>query len=197
MPFVSARGVAAIITILFLCVSLVLLQLQLDRLRHGGNEPDLTLPSGRFLKVAVLGYRQVAADFFWVKATLYIGDTVRAARGYPQLYPLADLVTDLDPRFLVPYQAAGITLSVYAERPDESTRILTKGMRERPDYWVFPFYVGFNYFYHLHDYLTAAKFLEQASALPDRPAYLPSLVARLYAQAGRPETALEFLARMY
>ncbi len=193
----AARWLPGLTALLALFVFVFSLQHALDNLRHRADEPDLTLPSGRFMKVAALGYRQLAADFFWVKATLYIGDAGRAARRYPQLYDLADLVTDLDPKFRVPYHAAGIVLSVYAERPEESIRILKKGMREHPDNWAFPFYVGFNYFYHLHDHLTAARFLEQASTLPNRPTYLPALVSRLYAQAGQPETALEFLGRMY
>ena len=50
--------------------------------------------------------------------------------------------------------------------------------------------------YHKDDYLTAAHYLEQAAKFPKSPAYLPRLVARLYANADSPEVAVAFLQEM-
>lgn len=179
--------------------ALPLLQHRLDaeRARSRPVEADLTVPSAPYLKRLSLGYALVVADFYWLRATLYIGDDTVVMRDSPFLYRLVDLVTDLDPTFLVPYEAGAIALSFLAGRVDESNAILKKGWREYPERWRFPFTLGFNAFYFNEAYAVAARYLEQAAILPNRPDFLPLLVTRLYAQAHDPETALGFLARVY
>jgi hypothetical protein len=108
-----------------------------------------------------------------------------------------DVVTDLDPKFTLAYLAAGTVLGVWANRPEESIAILTKGMRHNPDAWELPFFIGYDYFYELCDPGSAAKYFRIASKLPGAPAYLPQLAARMTVEAGDPEAALEFLYRLY
>jgi tetratricopeptide (TPR) repeat protein len=155
------------------------------------------IPSGKYLKTAVLGYDQIIADFFWLRVVQYIGDKEKEARGYPLIYRLVDLVTDLDPGFSFAYKVGGIILTVYSKRIQESNTMLEKGIKENPEVWDLPFFLGFNHFFYLSDYYTAAEYMNRAAQLPGHPPYLPKLVARLYAQAGTPEVALEFLYRVY
>jgi hypothetical protein len=70
-------------------------------------------------------------------------------------------------------------------------------MHHNPDVWQLPFYVGYDYFYELHDPVQAAKYLRMASELPGAPVYLPKLAARMTVEAGDPDAALEFLQRLY
>ena len=63
-------------------------------------------------------------------------------------------------------------------------------------YWYLPFFTAFNYMYYKGDYLTAAHYLEIASSFPGRPAYLPFLVSRLYANTNDPGVAIPFLEKM-
>lgn len=171
---------------------------KVEALKGGLKEgKDFYIPSSQFLKPAILGYDSMAADLYWLRAVQYIGDRFWFEKKYPQLYPILDLVTDLDPKFEYAYEVGGIILSVYAKRIDESIAILKKGDEEELGYWELPFYLGFNYFYYLGDYTTAADYIVRASEMPRSPAYLPKLAARLHAQAGNPETALEFLYRVY
>lgn len=185
------------IFILILTVSIFLTQKRVDLHRKGLRQVDeLTyIPSGKYLKTAVLGYDQLAADFFWLRVVQHIGDKEKEAQGYPLIYQLIDLVTDLDPRFSYAYKVGGIILSLYAERIQESNALLEKGVKENPEVWDLPFFLGFNHFFYLGDYYTAAEYMNKAAQLPGRPPYLPKLVARLYAQAGTPDVALEFLYR--
>lgn len=155
------------------------------------------LPQGPYLKVAVLGYRQVAADLIWLKAVQQFGLRNQSTEGYLWAYHAVDVLTDLDPKFAYAYQVAGAILGVWANRPHESVAILTKGLRDNPTVWQLPFFLGYDYYYELHDPVAAAKYFRLASGLPGAPDYLPKLAARMTVEAGDPEAALEFLQRLH
>jgi tetratricopeptide (TPR) repeat protein len=155
------------------------------------------LPKGEYIKVAVLGYRQIASDLIWLKAVQYLGEINQTPEGWLWAYHVMDVVTDIDPKFVAVYQAGGTILGVWAQRAQESIMLLEKGVRHNPNEWTLPFFLGYDYFYELHDPVTAAKYFRMASALPGAPAYLPKLAARMTVEAGDPAAALEFLERLY
>jgi tetratricopeptide (TPR) repeat protein len=156
----------------------------------------LYLPKGEYLKVAVLGYRQIVADLIWLKAVQHFGERKQTNEGYLWTYHAVDVLTDLDPEFAYAYQAAGTILGVWAGLVQESMALLTKGMRHNPEAWQLPFYLGYDYFYELCDPASAAQYFRRASALPGAPPYLPRLAARMTVEAGDPDAALEFLERL-
>jgi tetratricopeptide (TPR) repeat protein len=160
-------------------------------------EEFMSLPKGEYLKPAVMGFEQIAADIIWLRAIQVIGEDTVTPKGYDWIYHALDVVTTLDPKFAYAYQLGGVTLSVLGKAPEKSNTLLLKGMRENPEIWQIPFYIGFNNFFYLNDYGSAAEYMAKASELPGHPAYLPKLAARLYVQAGDPDVALEFLLRMY
>lgn len=155
------------------------------------------LPKGEYLKLAVLGYQQMAADLIWLKAVQHLGEQHQTRAGYLSAYHAVDVLTDVDPTFVFAYQAAGTVLGVWAGLPRESIALLTKGMRHHPEVWQLPFYVGYDYFYELHDPVMAARYFRMASVLPGAPDYLPRLAARMTVEVGDPRAALEFLQRLY
>ena len=193
------KGVLLLLSLAILSTGAFLSFKRIDAMKAGLREEGrgIYIPSSQFLRPAVLGYDAMVADLYWLKSVQYIGDRYWFKKRYPQIYPLLDLVTDMDPKFEYAYEVGGIILSVYGRRIDESIALLKKGYKNDLGYWEIPFYIGFNYFYYLGDYETAADYLEKAVAMPRSPAYLPKLVARLRAQAGKPSTALEFLKRVY
>jgi len=109
---------------------------------------------------------------------------------------MLDLITDLDPHFRIVYYFGGIVLALEADQVDRSNALLEKGMKHHPDYWKFPFFIGFNRFYHQGDLLGAAEYISRAAALPGSPDYLPKLAASMYAKAGRTEDAVALLEAM-
>jgi tetratricopeptide (TPR) repeat protein len=155
------------------------------------------LPKGKYLKVAVLGYRQVVADLLWLRVVQEIGMRQQSPEGYRWVYQATDTLTDLDPNFAYAYQAVGSVLGVWGGHPRESVAILRKGILYNPTVWELPFFLGYDYFYELHDLPSAANSFRMASELPHSPEYLPRLTARMMVQAGDPEAAREFLERMY
>jgi hypothetical protein len=144
----------------------------------------------------MMGYDQLAADIVWLRAIQVIGEDTNTPEQYEWIYHALDVVTTLDPKFSYAYEVGGIILSVLGKQPGLSNLLLNKGAQENPEIWKFPFYIGFNDFFYLKDYSSAAFYMARASKLPGRPAYLPKLAARLYVQAGKPGTALVFLDGM-
>ncbi len=159
------------------------------------------MPSGPLLTTAVIEYQEVTADFIWLKAVQFIGkrgdSEDPSGHNYDWFYKIIDLVTDLDPQFSYVYEAGGAVLSVLSDNVSSSNALLEKGIRYNPAYWQIPFYLGFNYMYHLKDNLKAAQYVEHASKIEGRPAYLPFLAATLYAKGNDPQTAILFLKGVY
>ncbi len=152
----------------------------------------LQVPRGSVARVAALGHRTFASDLYWLATVQYIGDPMGDKRGWEKLYPLADLVTDLDPRHGYAYQTAGIVLSA-AGRFDESDRILVKGMERGPPYWTFPFYLSFNAWFYRGDYAEGARWAEIAARTPGASANISRLALSLKAKSGTPEDAIGML----
>ena len=165
-------------------------------LGHKSMDVYMYIPSGEFLKPFTLGYNQLVADFFWIRAISYFGDELKASGQYPWLYHILDLVTTLDPNFKWPYYFGAMVLSLEANQVEKSNIILRKAMKSHPDEWKYPFYLGFNYWYHYDDPATAAPYIEIAARLPGAPAYLRTFPATLYSKAGHIKTAITFLEEM-
>lgn len=155
------------------------------------------LPQGEYLKLAVLGYRNIVADFLWLKAVQNYAGRNQSRAGYLAAYHAADVATDLDPDFVHAYKASGTILSVWANMPNESVAILKKGVQNNPAVWELPFFLGYDYYYDLHDPQTAATYFQKAASLPGSPGWLGKLAAKMTVQAGDPDAALEFLQRLY
>ena len=67
---------------------------------RGAVRDPAWLPSGWVLRTASFGQRLLLADLYWLRAVSYIGETLLAKSDrWEALLPLAEIVTDLDPRF--------------------------------------------------------------------------------------------------
>ena len=184
---------------LLMAFTIFTLQLKLEgiyaQLREGPT--TLYIPPAHILKRVALGYDRLVSDFYWLLAIQYYGEEKNARENYRWLYPLMDLVTQMDPKFLYAYKFAGVAIPYDAASARNANKILEKGMREAPQNWQFPFYMGFNYYTYMNDYEGAARYISSASQLPGAPPFLAGLASRLYAEAGRPELAIEFLIEIY
>jgi hypothetical protein len=106
------------------------------------------------------------------------------------------VVTTLDHQYSYAYDAGGTILAELAHRVDWSNQLLEKGSKANPTSWRIPFVLGFNHFFHLHDYVKAAEYMGQAAKIPGRPLYVDTLAARLYVEGGSPTLALSYLESM-
>lgn len=194
----QAQQLTAVLMIVLLCGALIVSLNVLDQYRpiEIRAEELSFLPKGDVLRVAVLGYRHAAADLIWLKAVQYFGEKKQTAGGYRWAYHTTNVVTDLDPQFVLAYYTGGTVLGVWAGLLDESIALLKKGIQHNPQDWRLPFLVGYDYFYELCDPENGSKYLQLASGLPGAPPFLGKLAARLAVEAGDPDAALELLARL-
>jgi tetratricopeptide (TPR) repeat protein len=157
------------------------------------------LPQGRSVRAAAFGQRLLLADYYWLQAVQYTGETLLAkVPRWEALLPLLEIVTDLDPRYGYAYQVGGSNLAGLAGRYDEAERLLQKGMKALPDRWVLPFVHASNKFIFEQDYAVAAVYARRAAELGKKP-HLALLAANLSALADTDteyQAALAFLDQM-
>lgn len=154
------------------------------------------LPSGKVLRATAFGQRLLLSDLYWLRTVQYMGETLMAKSDrWDALYPLADIVTDLDPRHGYAYQVVGSNLAGLAHRYQQADAILQKGMRAVPDRWSLPYTYASNKFIYQGDYAEAATYARRAAEVGKRP-QLALLAANLSALADTDEeyrAALAFL----
>lgn len=155
----------------------------------------LHVPSGRAARVLSLGHRTFLSDLYWLETVQYIGEPKASQRGWDELLPLVDLVTDLDPRHGYAYQTAGIVLSA-AGLLEESDAILQKGIANGPPTWTFAYYLAFNNWFYRGDYATAARYAELAAKSPGASANISHLAVSLASKSGTPEQAIALLQEL-
>ena len=151
------------------------------------------IPSGEFLSLLTLGYRDVFANFLWMKTSIYFGSHYQTDKDYEWLYRLIDSITDLDKSFHQPYMFGGISLANEVGNIEHSNAILYKGWKNLPNEWQFPFYIGFNYFFFEKDFKRSAMFIKAASEMEGSPPYLKAMYIEFLYKGGSPEIGRAFL----
>jgi tetratricopeptide (TPR) repeat protein len=151
--------------------------------------------SGEFAKRLALGFDNVAADVYWMRAVVYFGGhrLAEQARSFDQLFPLLDLVTSLDPYFTVAYRFGAIFLAEPlpggAGRPDLAIQLLEKGVAADPRRWEYLEDIGFVHYFSTGNYALAAEAFKRAAAVPGAPEWLGPLAATTLAEGGNRESS--------
>ncbi len=153
------------------------------------------LPSSHALRYLSPAMRLSIANFYWLQTVQYIGDEAARRDRLPQVYPLVDLITDLDPDHGYAYQSAGLVLSSML-RIDQSDAILKKGIERGPNWWSYPFYLAFNDFHYRGDYASAARWAERAARTPGASLRIAKLALALQVKSGAPDHAVRMIEEM-
>jgi tetratricopeptide (TPR) repeat protein len=141
-------------------------------------DPMLYLPSGRYLKVAALGFDEILADLIYIWSIQFYGDYAIADR-YEYLGQIYDrVISELDPHYLDPYLIGSLIMNLEAGDPEQALRLLDKGIAHNPDRWILAFEAGFLCYNDLGDYVRAARYFELALRAPG----VHPLVRRFYAE---------------
>jgi hypothetical protein len=156
-----------------------------------GDRSQLYMRSGETLKRLALSYDALLADVYWIRAVQYFGRTrldSRPGKSYDQLYPLLDITTTLDPQFNIAYRFGAVFLAeAYPDGPGQpaaAIALLKKGFAANPARWQYLQDIGFVYYWWLHDYGSAARWFEQAHAVPGAPEWLAPLAAVTLTKGG-------------
>lgn len=150
----------------------------------------LYVSSAKVMEKAALSYDVLLADVYWVRALQHFGGE-RLGQGekrYHLLYPLLDLTTTLDPRFIVAYRFGAIFLTEPhpggAGRPDLAIELLKKGVKATPAKWDYYHDIGFVYYWNLHDYKNAAEWFKRGGELPGAPWWMKTYAAIMLTRGG-------------
>lgn len=153
--------------------------------------PVLWFESGGLMKRASLGFPNLVADIYWIRAVVYYGGKRRSPeknRDFGLLDPLLTFVTTLDPQFKVAYRFGAIFLTeAYPNgpgRPDRAIALLQRGLEASPSTWEYSHDIGFVYYWWLEDYKAAAQWFELSARQPGAPVWLKPLAATTLATGG-------------
>lgn len=160
--------------------------------------PTLWVQSGPLAGKLALGFRNLAADVYWIRAVVYYGGKRRIGTGqvsapagtanFDLLYPLLDLVTSLDPHFKVAYRFGAIFLTeAYPSgpgRPDLAIALLQRGIDNDSGRWEYMEDIGFVYYWWLRDFQRAAEWFKRAADQPGAPSWMAPLAATTLAEGG-------------
>lgn len=163
------------------------------------------LQAGPIAQRLALGYRNLLADIYWMRAVVYYGGARLAsaparpnpsasfgetsfAGNYDLLHPMLDMVTTLDPDFKVAYRFGAIFLAeAYPSgpgRPDQSIALLRRGAAHDPKGWEYLHDIGFVHYWWLGDYPGAASWFAKAAEVPGAPEWLKPLAATTLVEGG-------------
>jgi len=170
---------------------------------HTSMDPDiLYLESPHVVKAMALGYDDLVADVYWMRAIQYYGRREEAARRrvpYKNLAALLDIVTTLDPKMVDVYRVGSIFLAepepLGAGKPLESIRLLEKGISLLPQEWRLRYDKGFVYYIYLKDFQQAGRTWLDASRVEGAPPWMEGFAAFSLSQGGAVEMAKELWRR--
>ena len=154
---------------------------------------------------ASLGFKGLAADWYWMRSLQYVGRKVLNFEGAIRLddmgqlnlkllAPLLDAATTLDPQFMEPFQYAAVVLP--AVDKDAAIRILKKGIAANPSAWMLYHNLGFIY-WQQKDFDAAREAYAQGATIPGAPPWMEAMKARMANEGGSRGTAREIYTRMY
>ncbi len=160
------------------------------------TERAMYLPPPEALRVASLGFSNVAADAIWLLTIQYIGGHIFTERNLPELFRLVDTVVTLDPHFVEAYTLGALFMNYRGGNIPGAIALLERGARANPTRWELAHDLARTYYLDLKDYPKALHWFEITDRLPGRPHYVPRFIARLYAATDHRETALELWRAM-
>ncbi len=171
----------------------------LERIRQDrkGSAQVLYLPSGKYMKLVSLGFPELMADIIYLWSIQYYGDYQADDRYRFLEHIYANVIGELDPRYVDPYLIGSLIMTVEAQEPEMALRLLDKGIEANPDEWILPFEAGFLCFDELGDHVRAASYFRKALESPDAPPAIRRLLAEMYNRIGDKRTSLRHWLEVY
>ena len=182
---------------LLACGSVGSLKALEDVPRGSGSGEKLYVPSGHYLRQAVLGFREMAADYLWFQTVQYYGAYRRGEHDLGYYRGLLDAVCRLDPHFVEAYRFGSLVLAMDLRDRPGAVDVLKRGIQNNPDNWVLPFEVGFVYYVLDQDFPRAACWFDAAADSPDATDFARRFAAFCHKRAGDTEVSLLLWRNLY
>lgn len=146
------------------------------------------------------GHRDVTADFLWIRAIQdfdycdqQIAKNICVGKGW--LYRMLNAITELSPKFRMPYATGAVALSVMVSDIEGAARIFDRGVAEFPDDWAILYRAAYHYLYEVHDKKKAADLFVRAGR-NGAPPWVFSLAGGLYNESNERVAAEAVLQEM-
>jgi len=187
------KGATTILLVLFLLASasaIVALKAVTDRVvrKELPGSSIIYIPSGKFLKYATFGYRNLAADAIYLWAIQYYTTPTIDDR-FDHLDHIFAIINELDPRYQDPYEVGAMIAVQEARDIQAAFAILDRGAANNPDQWVYPFNAGHIALMTLKDYPLAEKYFAQCMKIPGAPEFVERLRANAIYRKGDLKTS--------
>lgn len=156
------------------------LKIKIDRIKREKipGASVIYVPSGKYLKYATFGYSSLFADLVYLWAIQYY-TTYTVVNRFEHLDHIFSVISELDPRYLDPYEI-GAMIAIYEARDmDLAYKILDRGLEKNPDQWIFPFQAAHYAQMITRDYALAREYYKRTMEIEGAP----SITKRLYANA--------------
>lgn len=147
-----------------------------------------------------IGHKEIVADFFWIRAIQdfdycdqVISKNLCVGKGW--LFRMLDAVTNLSPKFRMPYATGAVALSVLVSDVEGAARIFDKGVVIFPDDWRILYRAAYHYLYEVKDKKRAADLFIRAGR-NGAPQWVFSLAGGLYNESNERVAAEAVLAEM-
>jgi hypothetical protein len=129
-------------------------------------------PSGQYLRPAVLGHAETAADLAWLRAVQYYGAHRLQDNQFLNLDHVFEVLTTLAPGFESAYVFGAFALAQEGTRFDLAERMMERGLENNPASGRLAFEAGFLHFVKPggRDLRRAADYFQLATHLPGAPA---------------------------
>jgi len=146
------------------------------------------------------GHNDVTADTLWIRAIQdfdycdqHIAKNLCVGKGW--LYRMLNSITDLSPKFRMPYATGAVALSVMVSDVEGAARIFDKGVRNYPNDWPILYRAAYHNLYEVKDKKKAADLFIRAGR-NGAPPWVFSLAGGLYSEANERVAADAILIEM-
>jgi tetratricopeptide (TPR) repeat protein len=200
MSAAAKKGSATVLLLVLLASAsaIVLLKVATDRVvrKKVPGSSIIYIPSGRFLKYATFGYRNLAADAVYLWAIQYY-TTVTIDDRFDHLDHIFAIINELDPRYQDPYEVGAMIAVQEKHDVRAAFSILDRGAVNNPDQWIYPFNAGHIALMTLKDYPLAEKYFAQCMKIPGAPEFVERLRANAIFKKGDLKTSWETWLDIY
>ncbi|MNK07405.1 hypothetical protein D3C87_253190 [compost metagenome] len=173
-----------------------------SQMQYGGKteRPRVLIAPPQQIERMAFGFQEVMADSLWIRAIQDLDYcemplAKHLCAGNSWLARMLDAVTDLSPKFRMPYAVGGLALTVIVSDYEGATKIFDKGVKQFPKDWPILYRAAYHYLYEVKDQKRAAE-LMIAAAQNGGPPWLYTLAGRTYSDSGNVALAEALLQDM-
>jgi len=156
----------------------------------------LYLPSGKYLKVASLGFGHLIADFIYLwSIQFYSNYSIKDRYQYLE-HIYSKIIPELDPNYLDPYLIGALIMAAETKDVGMALRLLDQGIALNPDRWILAYDAGM-YCFQIKDFRRAAYYFEKALKAPDVHPSVKRMFAGMFEKMGDKRSAYQSWKEIY